>query len=288
MSLKSISHHISAPRVNMGGHMLEQPLPYNDLDQLNPFLLIHHWKETMPGWQRPHDVGVGIHPHRGFSPVTFIFKGDVHHRDSLGNSAVVGEGGTQWMFAGRGITHSERPSKAMAEKGGEQEFIQFWVNAPAANKMQPAYYKPITKEATPVYKQDGLELQVVCGTHEGTAGNIEYYSPLTLLRGTITSGAQYKFTLPQSHNSLIYLLDGAMEINGVKAVGKDMICFAQDAEGIDIIASETTRFIVLSGEPINEPVVSYGPFVMNSETEIMQTLRDAQMGKLGVLIEDFS
>jgi len=287
MKLKAIAHHIPAPKVNMGGHILDQPLPFQGLDYFDPFLLIHHWDDTMPGGQKPQDVGVGIHPHRGFSPVTFVFKGSIHHRDSLGNSEIVSDGGTQWMFAGKGITHSERPSAEMAINGGDVEFIQFWVNAPAANKMQAAFYKPIAEEDTPKFEQDGLSLQIVCGEHEGIKGNVEYYSPLTLLRGTLKKDSGYKFSLDKNHNSLIYLLDGQMEINGVTAKAKDMICFAQDAEGIEIKANADTRFIVLSGEPLNEPVATYGPFVMNSETEIMQTLQDAQQGKLGVLIEEF-
>ncbi len=287
MANKSILHHISAPKVNMGGHIIDQPLPYQGLDYFDPFLLIHHWNDTMPGGQKPQDVGVGIHPHRGFSPVTFIFKGSIHHRDSLGNSAIVDGGGTQWMFAGKGITHSERPSAKMAEEGGEVEFIQFWVNAPAANKMQAAFYKPISADETPVYTQEGLELQIVCGEHEGVKGNIEYYSPLTLLRGTLQENSSYSFQLPPNHNSLIYLLDGSMEINGTKAKAKDMICFAQGKDSVALNAIEDCRFIVLSGEPLNEPVATYGPFVMNTETEIMQTLQDAQKGKLGVLIEEF-
>ncbi|MDA8896261.1 pirin family protein [Bacteroidia bacterium] len=287
MANKSISHHISAPKVNMGGHIIDQPLPHQELDYFDPFLLIHHWKDTMPGGQRPQDVGVGIHPHRGFSPVTFIFKGSIHHRDSMGNSAIVDSGGTQWMFAGKGITHSERPSAKMAEEGGEVEFIQFWVNAPAANKMQAAFYKPISADETPTYTQEGLDLQIVCGEHEGMKGHIEYYSPLTLLRGTLQENSSYSFNLPSNHNSLIYLLDGSMEINGAKAKAKDMICFTRGEDSVVLNASKDCRFIVLSGEPLNEPVATYGPFVMNTETEIMQTLQDAQKGKLGVLIEDF-
>ncbi len=287
MTNKSILHHISAPKVNMGGHIIDQPLPYQGLDYFDPFLLIHHWKDSMPGGQKPQDVGVGIHPHRGFSPVTFIFKGSIHHRDSLGNSAIVDGGGTQWMFAGKGITHSERPSAKMAKEGGEIEFIQFWVNAPAANKMQAAFYKPISADETPTYSQEGLDLQIVCGEHEGIKGNIEYYSPLTLLRGSLQENSSYSFVLPSNHNSLIYLLDGSMEINGTKAQAKDMICFKRGEDSVTLKASEDCRFIVLSGEPLNEPVASYGPFVMNTETEIMQTLQDAQKGKLGVLIEEF-
>ena len=129
---RSVKKIIAAQKVNMGGHILDQPLPVNGIDQIDPFLLIHHWKRNMKGGDSQKDVGVGPHPHRGFSPVTFVFEGAVEHRDSLGNRATVTKGGTQWMHAGKGITHSERPSKTIAEEGGLQEFIQFWVNTPAA------------------------------------------------------------------------------------------------------------------------------------------------------------
>ena len=121
---RSVKKIIAAQKVNMGGHILDQPLPVNGVDQIDPFLLIHHWKRLMKGGDQQKHVGVGPHPHRGFSPVTFVFEGAVEHRDSLGNRATVTKGGTQWMHAGKGITHSESPSKTIAEEGGLQERAQ--------------------------------------------------------------------------------------------------------------------------------------------------------------------
>ena len=137
--MRSIQKIIPAQKVNMGGHILDQSLPVRGLDQIDPFLLIHHWKRTQKGGRHPRDLGVGPHPHRGFAPVTLIFKGDVHHRDSMGMNSIIEAGGTQWMNAGRGIVHSERPSRQMAEQGGESEFIQFcfWVERIAAANDNP-------------------------------------------------------------------------------------------------------------------------------------------------------
>ena len=125
---------IKTRKVDMGGIILDQPLPYPGVEQIDPFLLIHHFEDYLPGDQDQKDLGVGPHPHRGFSPVTFIFEGEVHHRDSRGNEGIVSKGGTQWMDSGMGIVHSERPSQEMAERGGSYEIIQFWVNSPSSAK----------------------------------------------------------------------------------------------------------------------------------------------------------
>ena len=284
---KKIKTIIPAQKVNMGGHLLDQPLPVDGLDYVDPFLLIHHWKNELPGGQRQQDAGVGPHPHRGFSPVTFVFKGEVNHQDSLGNNALVGEGGTQWMFAGRGITHSERFPKSLVENGGELEFIQFWVNAPSADKMKPAFYKPISKEDTPLIEGDKSKIWVVTGELNGTKGAAPTYTPQTLLRGVVEEGCKIEFPIPATYNTILYLLDGEGIANGEEVIGKDMVVFEQEEGNISFEANQDTRFMLLSGEPIGEKVNSYGPFVMNSQTEIMEALRDAQTGKMGVLIEEF-
>lgn len=287
MNTKSISQVIPAQQVNMGGHLLDQPLPLPQLDYADPFLLIHHWKDTLPGDQHPREIGVGPHPHRGFSPVTFVFEGDVAHRDSLGNEAVVKKGGTQWMFAGRGITHSERQSKEFAQEGGPIEFIQFWVNAPRGKKMAPPFYLPISDEDTPKYKEEGLEIGIVAGTYKEMKGAAPTESPQTLLRATMQAGSKHQFQIPASYTTLIYLLDGELRINDQLVKAKDMVQMNKDGEEFDVEATANTRFIILSGEPLNEPMLSAGPFVMSSEQELMEAYRDARMGKMGILIEEF-
>ena len=205
----------------------------------------------------------------------------------MGNEAIVGPGGTQWMFAGRGITHSERPSKELAKKGGMNEFIQFWVNAPAKNKLSPSFYKPISKEDTPTIEKEGAKIQVICGEFEGLKGSVQYFIPLDIYRIEIKEKERLSFSLKEGNNSLIYQLDGALKFDDKMTVAKDMICFEQSGTEIEIYAEMDTRFIVLSGQPINEPISKYGPYVMNNQTEIMEALRDSQMGKMGILIEDF-
>ena len=286
--MKTIKKIIKSQKVDMGGIILDQPLPNQFIDQLDPFLLIHHWNDRLKGNQRQNEAGVGPHPHRGFSPVTLIFKGGVHHRDSRGNDSIVMEGGTQWMFSGLGITHSERPYKELAENGGDFEIIQFWVNVPSKNKMQQPEYKPISKEHTPTFISDDNKVNVgiVSGEFKNIKGAVETLTPVTTLRMNFEKEGKVSFNISASQNSLIYILDGHVNINGEEATGKDFILFNNDGDEITIKASQPTRLILLAGEPIGEEVVSYGPFVMNTHTEIMEAMRDAQMGKMGVLIEE--
>lgn len=287
MKHRTVKAIIPAERINMGGHLLDQPLPTANVDQIDPFLLIHHWDQPVKGGYKQNEVGVGPHPHRGFSPVTFVFKGNVHHRDSLGNDAIVYEGGTQWMHAGRGITHSERPGADLAMAGGENEFIQFWVNTPSKYKMETPYYLPLSDDDTPKIEQTQATIAVVAGEFMGVNGPAKTYSPQTLLRVGAESGATLSLPIPQQFNTLIYILNGKVKTDYKTAKSKDMIWFNNDEGSIALNTEEDTRFILLSGEPINEKVSSYGPFVMNSQTEILQAVRDAQMGKMGVLIEEF-
>lgn len=286
MKLRIIKNIIPSRKINMGGHILEQPLPNHKVEQVDPFLLIHHAEFVYEGNQRSKDVGIGGHPHRGFSPVTFIFQGDVRHQDSFGNDVVVKAGGTQWMHAGKGIVHSERPSEELAQKGGMQEMIQFWVNTPAKYKMEKAYYLPLSEEDTPSINGEGYTVGVVAGKYENVIGPAKTFSPMVLLRGKVDADSLVEIKTNPNYNTLVYLLDGQVEINGETSYRKDLIHFSNEGDLIRIKAQKDTRFILLSGEPIGEDVTSYGPFVMNTQTEILEAMRDAQMGKMGVLIEN--
>ena len=288
MKKKSIKKIIPSQKVNMGGYLIDQPLPNNIINQLDPFLLIHHAAGELQGNQRQQDVGLGGHPHRGFSPVTFVFQGEIHHQDSFGNDAVVQAGGTQWMHAGKGIIHSERPSAKLAQEGGYQEIIQFWVNTPAKYKMEMPYYLPLSEAETPKIERDKYSIQVVAGEYEGVKGPAKTFSPMLLMRGTMEANGLVEFKIPNHFNTLLYLLDGELSINGTITKIKDFVWFDNDGETITISANANTRFILFSGEPIGEQVSSYGPFVMNTQAEIMEAMKDAQTGKMGVLVENFT
>lgn len=288
--MRSIRQIVNAPKVNMGGIILDQALPFRGIDQIDPFLLVHHWKRTHKGGQLQKDMGVGPHPHRGFAPVTLIFEGAVHHQDSRGNNSIIEAGGTQWMNSGMGIVHSERPSKAIAQNGGDFEIIQFWVNTPAKHKMDPPSYQPLTMEETPFIMSLDKKIKafIVAGELEGVTARIKTYSPLLILHFDIDKGGQMELPIPEDYNAFLYQLDGNLQLNKEKkTTGKDLTWFENDGKSIHIEGVEKTRAILLAGQPIGEEVTTYGPFVMNKQTEIMEAMRDYQMGKMGVLIETF-
>lgn len=289
MNSRTVKNLLFAHQVNMEGMLVRQPFPTQQIDQIDPFLLLHHAKVKFREGSNPLRVGVGPHPHRGFSPVTFVYAGGVHHRDSRGNNSVVYTGGTQWMHAGRGIMHSERPDKELAKNGGVMEIIQLWVNVPQINKMdQPAYF-PLHAEDTPTWiaEDNGTKVMVVAGRFKDVIGKIKTYTPINTWRVSMKAGAQLEFHLPSDHQAFFYLLHGELKLKGYGMVEeKNVIYFNQDGEGFDISATTESEILVMSGLPINEPVKQYGPYVMNSQTEIMEAIRDYQMGKMGILIED--
>lgn len=290
MKYRSVKRSLHAQKVNMGGFIVDQPLPIGDVNMIDPFLLIHHASTNYTAGTDVKDLGVGPHPHRGFSPVTFVFQGEVHHRDSRGNSSVVKAGGTQWMHSGLGIVHSERPSKNLSANGGTMEIIQFWVNVPGKYKMVTPEYVPLSEQDTPTkILEDGLsKVQIITGEFDDIKGVIYTYSPLLILRLDLKKDATVEIAIPENYNCLVYQLDGNLEFNQeTEGIKKQLSWFETEGEKIAIKAAEDTRAILLAGLPISEKVVSQGPFVMNSETQILEAMRDYQKGKMGVLIEEF-
>jgi redox-sensitive bicupin YhaK (pirin superfamily) len=282
MKQRKIEHMIYAPIQDMGDIQVRQPLPSHALNELDPFILLHHAHIFFDKHENLARAGVGPHPHRGFSPVTFVFKGGSHHRDSRGNKQEVMAGGTQWMHAGMGIIHSERPVEH------EMEIIQMWINSPAKNKMEQPFYYPLSKADTPVFtSDDGLvKIGVVTGHLLGINGPIPTMTPINSAMLDMKAGGQITIPLPDSHNAFIYLLDGKLKIGDKEVDGKHMVTFDQNGDSISIDVLEDTRALIMSGEPIGEKIVAHGPFVMNSETEIMEAFRDYRQGKMGILIED--
>jgi redox-sensitive bicupin YhaK (pirin superfamily) len=289
MKNRTVNRLLYADVVDMGGIPVRQPFPTQQIDQIDPFLLLHHHATKVPEEAIPHRSGVGPHPHRGFSPVTFVYKGGVHHRDSRGNNSVVYEGGTQWMNAGMGIVHSERPPADIQERGGEQEIIQLWVNLPKANKMRQPEYIPLLAEDTPVLELEGgsISIKVVAGEFDEIRGPIKPPTDILALRIAMEPGAVYEFPIPEQYNAFLYLLDGSVQLEGHGLVeGHHLVVLNQDGEGCTIKAKAKTRILLMAGMPLNEPVAAHGPFVMNSQTEIMQAMRDYQQGKMGILVEE--
>lgn len=297
-TVKKVKYVIPAVDVNMGGIILKQALPTQKISQIDPFLLLHHasfdYHDDAPAIHQ----GIGPHPHRGFSPVTFIIEGEVHHRDSRGNNQIAKKGEVQWMHAGAGIVHSERPSEALATQNGTQEIIQLWINSPANKKMQPPNYQYIPKNEIPVFWSEDKTIQtkVIAGTYEnaegkGLKGKIKTESELLILWSKSEHAGSQTFSISEKMNTMIYIVRGEMKIKGYgKAIEKELIVFELDAENqtknIELRIDTKAEFLILCGVPINEKITQYGPFVMNTQTEIMEAMRDYQMGKMGILIEE--
>lgn len=285
---RTVARLLFAEETDMGGLPLRQPLPTRQVEQHDPFLLLHHLTTTVQQSEYPYKLGVDPHPHRGFSPVTLVYQGGLHHRDSRGNDSVVWAGGTQWMNAGRGIVHSERPPREMQEQGGVQEIVQLWVNTPKALKMeQPAYFA-LQAEDTPTLTEDEgrVEIAVVAGEYKSTRGPVNTPSPVMLLRLTLQPGGRCSIPIPADHNAMLYLLDGQVTLEGYGLIdGLHLALLNRDGEACTITARQDTRLLLLSGKPLDEPLAMHGPFVMNTQTEVMQAMRDYQMGKMGMLFE---
>lgn len=286
MKNRSIKRLVQAKDVQMGSMILKQPLPLQDLEQVDPFLLLHHAgpKTQQAGGRKAMDVGP--HPHRGFEPVTFIFKGAIHHKDSRGNDSIIHAGGVQWMTAGMGIVHSEGLPQEFIEAGGEIEIIQLWINLPAKDKMIQPRYQGFQADEIPLFKdQEGkVEVSVVSGSYKNLEGPVESLTGVTAFTVRLKTGG--KVDIPQSKDQqiLLYQLQGNSFVNGVRAKDHNMVLFEEDGDNIQIEAQEESTFLYLAGTPIKEKMVSWGPYVMNDQTQIMEAMRDYQMGKMGVLV----
>jgi redox-sensitive bicupin YhaK (pirin superfamily) len=282
----SIKKIIPASWVQMGGHPLRQPLPNNYVENIGPLLLIHHHQSIIKEGSKQNEVGVGPHPHTGFAPVTFIYKGNVNHRDSRGNNSIVEAGGIQWMNSGMGIVHSERPSVEFAANGGEQEIIQIWINSPAKFKKNQPEYFAINKEEIKVLSFENLEIKVTVGNYQNLIGFNKAQSNMVILDIVSSGKCKQVFTLNKGWEHAIYNLDKDILVNNETVKGSDLVIIDNDATEIEIEFNEPTRLLFFDMEAINEPIASYGPFVMNTQTEIMEAMRNYQMGKMGVLIEE--
>ena len=286
-NLKTVQHKVGSPLVNMGPIRLRQPLPTQGIENVDPFLLLHHYGPyAISEFNNPFDLGP--HPHRGFEPITLLFKGEQLHRDSLGNEMLVKAGDVQWTTAGRGIVHAEGPTKEFVKRGGELEGIQLWLNLPAAKKMMPANYQHLRSEQIPVVKNsdETIELKVVAGEQGAEKGLIKTQTSVNVFTVKTQNSGKMKIDVPKTHQALIYLLDGEVIINNEVSLKKgatQMVTFNQDGDFIELEAKQKSTLLVLSGEPINEKVAQYGPYVMNTQTELFEAMRDYQKGKMGFL-----
>jgi hypothetical protein len=284
---KTVQHKVGSPLINMGPIKLRQPLPTQGIENVDPFLLVHHYGPyAISEFNNPFDLGP--HPHRGFEPITLLFKGEQLHRDSLGNEMIVKAGDVQWTTAGRGIIHAEAPSKEFINKGGDLEGIQLWLNLPKKDKMMTPNYQHLEEEQIPkLFSEDTkVQLNVIAGEQNSLIGKIQTQTAVNVFTVYAQENGQMEIEIPTQHQSLIYLLEGGVIINDTEILNKgddQMMTFNQDGDFIRIEAQENTVLLVLSGIPIGEKVTHYGPYVMNTQTEILEAMRDYQQGKMGYL-----
>lgn len=254
-------------------------------ERMSPFFLLDFNAEVnFP----PSEIsrGVGVHPHRGIETITFAYKGSVAHHDSAGNSGVINPGDVQWMTAGGGVLHKEYHEKNFDKKGGAFEMVQLWINLPKKHKMAPAKYQSILHKNKPVINLPNAmgSVHVVAGEYKGTKGIASTFSPVHIYDFHLNPNGEVDFSLPANFNSAILVVDGSVVVNGTQEVPENnYLQFKNESGEIHIKAKSKTILLLLSGEPLNEPYVSYGPFVMNTEEEIRQAIEDYNAGKFGFL-----
>ena len=253
--------------------------------RMSPFFLLDYQKpEAFAPTARRR--GVGTHPHRGFETVTIAYQGSIAHRDSAGNGGVIGPGEVQWMTAGSGVLHNEYHEEEFASRGGVLHMIQIWVNLPRSHKLAALKYQALTEgsiESVPLTGEKGV-VRVISGAYEATRGPAETFTPAHMLDLRLKPGAQVRLPTPKDYNTALLVLDGQVAANGSKPVSAgEFILFKNDGDEVVVESLTDSIVMFLSGAPIDEPLVHYGPFVMNSVDEINQAIEDFNRGSFGQL-----
>jgi len=286
---KSIERIISRPaRPGMvgDGFRVFNYIPGAGIPQkrISPFLMLD-FNAAYDFGPSDHIRGVDVHPHKGFETVTIAYKGSVAHHDSAGNSGVINPGDVQWMTAGAGILHKEYHEEKFSKAGGPFEMVQLWVNLPKKDKSTPAHYQALTagqmgKLALP---DEGGTVNVIAGKFNGISGPAKTYSPVNVFDIKLNAGAEVSTQIQEGHNTALLVINGSVEVNGERASEHSFVLFKNEGDEITIKASADSVLLLLSGEPINEPIASYGPFVMNTQDEIHVAIKEFQEGKFGAL-----
>lgn len=254
------------------------------MKRMDPFLVLdYNAKFHFNGSEAPR--GVGVHPHRGFETVTIAYQGKVEHHDSAGGGGIIGEGDVQWMTAARGILHKEYHEKEWSKEGGIFQMVQLWVNLPAKDKMSKSKYQTIkNNEIQKVDLGENGFVEVIAGEHEGIKGSASTFSPVNLMNAKLKSKGKATFNFPENFNTAALVVEGSILVNGEQKVQTNhFVLFENKGETFTLEAAEDSVILILSGEPLNEPIAPHGPFVMNTQQEIMQAFEDFNTGKFGYL-----
>jgi hypothetical protein len=268
------SHH----QLEGGGFTVRRPFPSATVPLVDPFLLLD---ELGPVDYPPGEaLGAPDHPHRGFETVSYILDGELEHEDSAGHRGALRAGDVQWMTAGAGIVHSEMPSRALRERGGRVHGFQIWVNLPARLKMTQPRYQEITGDRIPTARQDGARVRVIAGEALGVTAAIETHTPIVYHHWSLDAGAGASVPVASGQRVIVYVFGGAIRI-GDREIVDGQLAVLDDGDVVSFRAERASELLLLAGTPLGEPVARYGPFVMNSEREIHEAIRDYQSGKMG-------
>lgn len=248
--------------------------------EISPFLLLDYAAPAMfpPS---PSQRGVGMHPHRGFETVTIVYEGEIEHHDNAGNHGIIGPGEVQWMTAGKGVLHEEKHSRSFSETGGLLQMVQLWVNLPARDKMSPPRYQAITETMIPVVKLDdaGSSARIIAGTFKDALGPAQTFTPIHVWDLNIKPGHRHELKLPEGFATHMLVCKGSVVVNdGEMVESASLAFFEREGETISLKAMDEVSLLIMSGQPLNEPVVGQGPFVMNTHDEINQAMADFRAG----------
>jgi len=256
-----------------------------DMERMNPFIMLdYNSRFYFPPSEKP--LGVGVHPHRGFETVTIAYKGRVAHHDSAGGGGVIGEGDVQWMTAASGVLHKEYHEETFSKEGGEFQMVQLWVNLPAKWKMSQPKYQAIANKEMGIFElqNNGGIIEVVAGQYNGVQGPADTFTPISMLNVKLNQNGEATFNFPAHNNTALLVVEGEIQVNGDSVVPVDhFVLFENKGEQFKIKGIQKSTVLVLSGEPINEPIAAHGPFVMNTRQELYEAFQDFQNGKFGYL-----
>ncbi|GAB3833372.1 pirin family protein [Hymenobacter jeollabukensis] len=286
MTLRTPQPPQPARAADLDGVPMHHALPVGALEQIDPFLLLDH---IGPVTLEPHNAGLpfGPHPHRGFATVTLVLAGAVLHHDSRGNRQTVGAGGVQWMTAARGIIHAENLPRELRETGGELELLQLWINLPAALKMEQPAYQGLPAERLPqVVSDEGrARLTAVAGNWPAAAGPAQPLHPVQLALLQLQAGGRYEWRVDEPANAFVYAVRGTVRANNQPLQTRELLPLAADGDTVELRAEADALLLLGAAAPLNEPLARQGPFVMNTTTQLMEAVRDYQMGRMGMLME---
>lgn len=253
-----------------------------DMQRMNPFLMLdYNSKHIFPPTDKPR--GLSVHPHRGFETVTIAYKGRVEHHDSAGGGGIIGEGDVQWMTAARGVLHKEYHEREWSKSGGEFQMTQLWVNLPAAVKMSPPKYQAIAHSEIPRVPVEKGEIEVIAGQYGDISGRAETFTPIHLYNVRLSEGGSVNLEFPARFNTALVVIEGDILVNEVLAPADHFVLMNNDGTTFSVRASKDAVVLVLSGEPITEPIAAHGPFVMNTRQELLEAFEDYNAGKFGYL-----